>query len=146
MEPDRVRRERLEELTRAIRQLDPEELRRLRDFVAGLEAAGGRRRRMTATSAPPRACSICGWSCPDLSPAEARLRFNRCSRCGAWVCDAHFNENRGLCVRCAPRICRHCGRPVLPGSQFCTVCGAPQFEPQHHSGPNRTADPTQADL
>ncbi len=39
MEPDRVRRERLEELTRAIRQLDPEELRRLRDFVAGLEAA-----------------------------------------------------------------------------------------------------------
>ena len=29
MEPDRVRRERLEELTRAIRQLDPEELRRL---------------------------------------------------------------------------------------------------------------------
>ena len=32
MEPDRVRRERLEEL-------DPEELRRLRDFVAGLEAA-----------------------------------------------------------------------------------------------------------
>ena len=28
MEPDRVRRERLEELTRAIRQLDPEELRR----------------------------------------------------------------------------------------------------------------------
>ena len=97
---------------------------------------------MTATSAPPRACSICGWSCPDLSPAEARLRFNRCSRCGAWVCDAHFNENRGLCVRCAPRICRHCGRPVLPGSQFCTVCGAPQFEPQHHSGPN----PTQADL
>lgn len=39
IEPDRVRRERLEELTRAIRQLDPEELRRLRDFVAGLEAA-----------------------------------------------------------------------------------------------------------
>ena len=39
LEPDRVRRERLEELTRAIRQLDPEELRRLRDFVAGLEAA-----------------------------------------------------------------------------------------------------------
>ena len=39
MEPDRVRRERLEELTRAIRQLDPEELRRQRDFVAGLEAA-----------------------------------------------------------------------------------------------------------
>ena len=39
MEPDRVRRERLEELTRAIRQLDPEELRRLREFVAGLEAA-----------------------------------------------------------------------------------------------------------
>ena len=40
MEPDRVRRERLEELTRAIRQLDPEELRRLRDFVAGLELSG----------------------------------------------------------------------------------------------------------
>ena len=39
MEPDRVRRERLEELTRAIRQLDPEELGGRGDFGAGLEAA-----------------------------------------------------------------------------------------------------------
>ena len=64
-----------------------------------------------------------------LAAAEAKLHFNWCRHCGVWVCDEHFNENRGLCTRCAPRICAACGAGVPAGDQFCTVCGAVQFEP-----------------
>ena len=66
MEPDRVRRERLEELTRAIRQLDPEELRRLRDFVAGLEAA----RRKEAAMVEEEASCVQEEQTETLDPAK----------------------------------------------------------------------------
>ena len=64
---------------------------------------------MTATSAPPRACSICGWSCPDLSPAEARLRFNRCSRCGR---PRAYYRKFGLCRICVRELA---SKGELPG-------------------------------
>jgi hypothetical protein len=36
-------------------------------------------------------CQIC-----EAAPAE-----HRCSRCGALVCDAHYDEATGLCTECA---------------------------------------------
>ena len=66
----------------------------------------------------------------DRAREEARRHFNWCRHCGAWVCDGHFNENRGLCIRCAPRLCVCCGAFVPPGDQFCRACGAAQFELQ----------------
>ena len=39
----------------------------------------------------------------ELSKMNARLHFNRCHRCGRWVCDAHYNEGQMMCIRCAPK-------------------------------------------
>ena len=86
-------------------------------------------------------CSLCGREYavrPRPGPGkplerakeEARRHFNWCRHCGEWVCDGHFNENRGLCIRCAPRLCVRCGAFVPPGDQFCRPCGAAQFELQ----------------
>ncbi len=63
-----------------------------------------------------------------LGARDARLHFNRCEGCRRWVCDQHFNENRMMCVDCMPLVCARCGSPVAKGAQFCTSCGAPQFE------------------
>lgn len=86
-------------------------------------------------------CEICGGGyttpfipCDTLKDAlrlgerDARLHFNRCGCCHRWVCDEHFNENRMMCTDCIPRICARCESPVPKENQFCTVCGAPQFE------------------
>ena len=64
--------------------------------------------------------------------ADARLHFNWCPKCGRWVCDEHFNEGRTMCTDCAPRVCRVCGARVPRGDQYCTSCGAPQFETETH--------------
>lgn len=63
-----------------------------------------------------------------LAEQDARLHFNRCQRCQRWVCDEHFNENYMMCTACVPRICMVCRASVLKNDQYCTVCGAPQFE------------------
>lgn len=63
-----------------------------------------------------------------LAEQDARLHFNRCQRCHRWVCDEHFNEDCMMCTACAPRICIECGTAVAKDAQFCTACGAPQFE------------------
>lgn len=34
---------------------------------------------------------------------EARQHFHRCHGCNQYVCDACYNEDEGLCTRCAPR-------------------------------------------
>jgi hypothetical protein len=36
-------------------------------------------------------CQIC-----EAAPAE-----HQCARCGALVCDAHYDETTGLCTECA---------------------------------------------
>lgn len=63
-----------------------------------------------------------------LGEKEVRLHFNRCQSCLRWVCDEHFNENRMMCIDCAPRICHECGSGIYKGDRFCTVCGSPEFE------------------
>ncbi len=63
-----------------------------------------------------------------LAERDARFHFNRCQRCGRWVCDAHYNENWMMCTDCAPRICGQCGTALGNADQFCTVCGASQYE------------------
>jgi Double zinc ribbon len=36
---------------------------------------------------------------------EVRPHFDQCHRCGQWVCkDVCWNEQRGLCVQCAPKL------------------------------------------
>jgi hypothetical protein len=34
---------------------------------------------------------------------EAKEAFHRCHGCNTYVCDACFNEEEGMCVKCAPR-------------------------------------------
>lgn len=63
-----------------------------------------------------------------LGERDARRHFNRCGRCHRWVCDEHYNENRMMCTECAPRICVQCGASLLRDAQFCTLCGAIQYE------------------
>jgi len=63
-----------------------------------------------------------------IAKREAREYFNRCARCGAWVCDAAYNIDEGECVLCAPftaepRYCSECGRPVQQGQGRCPNCG-----------------------
>jgi hypothetical protein len=40
-----------------------------------------------------------------LATAKQRAQpyFNRCHKCGKWVCDIHYNEDAMQCVGCAPR-------------------------------------------
>ena len=64
----------------------------------------------------------------ESAQSEARLHFNRCQNCHRWVCDEHYNENRLLCTACAPRVCGKCGHQLVKGNQFCTICGAQQYE------------------
>ncbi|MGI6192168.1 MAG: hypothetical protein ACOYI3_01205 [Christensenellales bacterium] len=38
-----------------------------------------------------------------LAANEARKYFNRCCRCGKWVCDGHYNEDEMACDSCEPK-------------------------------------------
>lgn len=69
-----------------------------------------------------------------IARREARYWFNRCLRCRRWVCDECYNENKMQCTECAPRTCPQCGGQVAKGEQFCTCCGARQFETQDSIG------------
>jgi hypothetical protein len=31
----------------------------------------------------------------------ARLYFNKCHKCGKWICDEHYNENVMECIECS---------------------------------------------
>jgi len=39
----------------------------------------------------------------EHSQNEAKQHFHRCPNCNKYVCDQCWNEDEGLCVRCAPR-------------------------------------------
>ena len=39
----------------------------------------------------------------DRAQNEARQHFHRCPSCNLYVCDACWNEDEGLCTKCAPR-------------------------------------------
>jgi hypothetical protein len=36
-----------------------------------------------------------------IAENEARYFFNRCLRCGRWVCDEHYSIDESMCVECA---------------------------------------------
>jgi len=35
--------------------------------------------------------------------SKARMYFNRCHKCGGWVCDEHYNEDVMKCIICQPK-------------------------------------------
>jgi hypothetical protein len=60
-------------------------------------------------------CSLCehhhtsGWISADtqeqarlLAEKEAKKYFNKCHKCGKWICDEHYNRDEMVCVECAP--------------------------------------------
>lgn len=72
--------------------------------------------------------------------AISKPYFNKCHKCGKWICDEHYNENVMMCVECQPKgealknekkenkyimspICKRCGSRVETENCFCTKCG-----------------------
>ena len=39
----------------------------------------------------------------EIAQNEARQHFHRCHGCNQYVCDTCYNEDEGLCTKCAPR-------------------------------------------
>ena len=37
-----------------------------------------------------------------IARQEARPHFNRCHKCGRWICDRHYNIDEMMCVECVP--------------------------------------------
>jgi hypothetical protein len=37
-----------------------------------------------------------------LAEEESRYYFNRCRKCGKWICDSHYNMDERTCTACAP--------------------------------------------
>lgn len=61
--------------------------------------------------------------------SEGREHFNRCSRCGSWVCNAMTNADTLECVDCSPwenppRFCPLCGKEIKVASLYCNGCGS----------------------
>jgi len=59
---------------------------------------------------------------------EGRYRFNRCRKCGKWICNAMYNADMMECVDCAPwedvpRFCVGCGTAAEENQIFCKHCG-----------------------
>ena len=59
---------------------------------------------------------------------EGRSHFNRCHKCGKWVCDAMYNTDVLHCVDCTPwedkpKYCTQCGTKVDITDVFCRKCG-----------------------
>ncbi len=40
----------------------------------------------------------------ELAQNEVKGYFHRCPKCAKWVCETDWNEQGGLCVKCAPRV------------------------------------------
>ena len=59
---------------------------------------------------------------------EGKQHFNRCHKCGKWICDAMYNADTLECVDCAPwqerpNYCTHCGKKLSGIDRFCEDCG-----------------------
>ncbi len=59
---------------------------------------------------------------------EGRKHFNRCAKCGRWVCNAMTNADTLECVDCSPwedppKFCSSCGKKVEMTSLYCSACG-----------------------
>ncbi len=59
---------------------------------------------------------------------EGKTYFNRCGKCGRYVCDTMYNADVCECVDCAPwektpHYCKKCGRAIPDGNTFCGECG-----------------------
>ncbi len=79
------------------------------------------------TSEPIRAGS------PDeelkIAWAGGRQYFNRCHKCGKWVCNAMTNADTLTCVDCSPwenppSYCPECGIKLEGIDPYCRACGA----------------------
>lgn len=71
----------------------------------------------------------CGDALERLWETEARARFNRCRKCGKWVCDTMYNPDTLQCVECSPwedtpAFCSQCGKKVESEEVFCADCQA----------------------
>lgn len=58
----------------------------------------------------------------------AKPEFNRCEKCGRFVCDTMYNADTFMCVDCSPwedppNFCPKCGTRIPPGDTFCHRCG-----------------------
>jgi len=54
--------------------------------------------------------------------------FDKCHKCGKWVCGAMFNADVLQCVECAPwenkpNYCPSCGKKVSMADIYCSKCG-----------------------
>lgn len=61
--------------------------------------------------------------------AEARQHFNRCQKCGKWVCNVMTNADTLSCVDCSPwenppRYCPGCGIALEGVNPYCRACGS----------------------
>ena len=59
----------------------------------------------------------------------AKPEFNRCEKCGRFVCDAMYNADTFMCVDCSPwenpaKFCRHCGAEADISDTYCSKCGS----------------------
>ncbi len=66
---------------------------------------------------------------PELAWEEGRQYFNRCQKCGKWVCNIMTNADTLSCVDCSPwenppRYCPECGIKLEGIDPYCRGCGA----------------------
>ena len=59
---------------------------------------------------------------------EGRSYFDKCHKCGRWVCGTMFNADVLQCVECAPwenkpNYCSSCGKKVSIADIYCSMCG-----------------------
>jgi len=59
-----------------------------------------------------------GLRCELCLSKEAKYK---CSRCGRWVCEAHYDHKRGMCTLCASSTCSICLSNL--GTTHCAFCG-----------------------
>lgn len=57
--------------------------------------------------------------------------FNRCKKCGKWVCDLMYNPDVFQCVSCypwenKPNYCVTCGEKIPSRDTYCRKCGTRQ--------------------